>query len=96
VPAFQHRGADRDERAARHQGADDAPGQHPALLGARDVERAEDHDEQEQVVDAQALLEQVGREVLLRGLHAKVDADQHPEHHRHGHPHHAPHDGAPL
>ena len=67
--------AEREEDAAEDQGAHDAVEQHPVLVGARDLEVAEDQGEDEQVVDAQRLLEQPGRRVLDAGGGAEDGED---------------------
>ena len=57
-----------DEDGPQHQGAEDAPEQDAELVLAGHGEEGEDHRPDEDVVDRQALLDQVAREVLARGL----------------------------
>lgn len=94
VPARERRGAGDDERRARDERAHDAPRQHAALLGPRDRERTEHDDEQEQVVDAEGLLEQVRGEPLLAELAAELDGDERAEADRHRDPADAPRERA--
>ena len=94
VPARQRRGARDDERGARDERTDDAPGEDATLLGPRDRERTEHHDEQEQVVDAERLLEQVRREPLLAELAAELEGDERAEPDRHRDPRDAPRERA--
>jgi hypothetical protein len=56
----ERRDAGDDADRAHRQGADDAPEEHPPLARGRDLERREDQDEDEEVVDAQRLLDDVG------------------------------------
>ena len=94
VPARQRRGAGDDERRARDERTHDAPGEDAALLGPRDRECTEHHDEQEQVVDAERLLEQVRREPLLAELAAELEGDERAESDRHRDPRNAPRERA--
>src|SRR5690606_37131300 len=73
--------------------AEDAPRQHGPLVGVRDVQAAEDDEEHEQVVEAEALLDEVGREVLLRGGAADPPPDEEREREADADPDAAPHDG---
>ena len=67
-------GADADHRAAHHQRAEDAPEQHAVLVDRRHREVTEDHRDDEDVVDAERLLDDVAGEVLQRRRAAVVDA----------------------
>ena len=62
------RDAGEDEHRAQDQGAEDAPEQHPELVLRRHGEVAEDHRPDEDVVDREALLDQVAGQVLAGGL----------------------------
>jgi hypothetical protein len=64
-----------DEGEPQHQGAEDTPEQHPELELLGDREVAHDERPHEDVVDAQALLDQVARDVLARGLTALPGED---------------------
>ena len=57
--------------ALEHERAEDAPEQHPVLVLAGHGEVAEDQRPDEDVVDAQALLDEVARHVLTGGLAAE-------------------------
>jgi hypothetical protein len=56
--------AQQDHHRAQHDGADDADHQHPLLEVRRHREVGEDHQEHEDVVHRQALLDQVAGEEL--------------------------------
>jgi hypothetical protein len=58
--------AHQDHDGAQHDGADDADHQHPLLVGRRHREVGEDHQEDKDVVDRQALLDQVAGQELQR------------------------------
>ena len=70
--------AHRDHRAPHHQGAQDAPEEHAVLVDLRDGEEAEEHRDDEDVVDGQRLLDQVARDVLDQGAGAVVVDGAHP------------------
>ena len=88
-------GAGRDHRAAHDERAEDPPEQDAVLVAGRDAEVAEDEDEDEDVVDAQRLLDQVARQVLEPRLRPHEDVDAHAEEQRERHPHDAPARGLP-
>jgi hypothetical protein len=67
VEAGDHADAHEDEDGAHDDGADDAPEEHAVLPARGDLEVGEDEDEDEDVVDAQAELDEVGGEELLGG-----------------------------
>ena len=67
VNGLQQRYAGGDERGSHHKCADDADHEHPVLVARRDGECGEDSGEQDDVVDRQALLDQVPRQVGLGG-----------------------------
>jgi len=69
---------------------------HAALFGPRDRERAEHDDEQEEIIDAQRLLEQVRGEPLLAELASEFERDERAESDRDGDPGDAPRDRAPA
>ena len=71
--------AGEDEHQPQHQRAEDAPEQHPVLVLARHDEVAEDQRPHEDVVDAEALLDQVAGVVLARRLAAVDRPDDQPE-----------------
>ena len=54
--------------AAEDEGAEDAEEEHPVLVGRRHPEVAEHHDEHEDVVDRERVLDDVAGEELERGL----------------------------
>ena len=64
VEAPEQRGAGEDERRAQHEGAEDAPEQHPVLQLLRHLEVGEDDQEDEQVVDRERVLDQVAGDEL--------------------------------
>ncbi len=70
-----------DHPAAHDQGADDAPEQHTVLVGRRHAEVREQQDEDENIVDAERVFDQVAREELDRlGLASpEIQADVEPQ-----------------
>jgi hypothetical protein len=70
APRLQHRLAEGDEDRPGQQREDDAEQQHLLLVLAWHSERAHDHQEHEQVVDAEGFLQQPAVEILR----AHVDA----------------------
>jgi hypothetical protein len=75
----EYRGAERDERRPQHEGEHDPDRQHLLLVLGRHREGAHDDDEHEQVVDRQALLDGIAREVLGAELRAGDEAEHHAE-----------------
>jgi hypothetical protein len=79
VERRQRGGAEGDEDAAQHQRADDAEQQHALLQHLRHRERREQQHEDEQVVDAERLLDDVAGVVVDAALTAvggeHVDAE---------------------
>ena len=77
--------AQRDEDRAQDQGEDDPEGQHPLLVLGRHRERRHDDHEDEEVVDRQALLDDVAGEVLGAVVppgerpEDDAEADRHPD-----------------
>ena len=67
MEARDQRRADADHHAAHHQRAEDAPEQHAVLVDRRHREEAEDHRDDEDVVDAERFLDDVAGEVLDGG-----------------------------
>ena len=96
MPAGERRRAGEDERRAGHERTGDAPGEHAALFGPRDRERTEHDDEQEEIIDAQRLLEQVRGEPLLAELASEFERDERAESDRDDDPGDAPRDRAPA
>ena len=86
VEVREQRGADGDEEAARDQRADDSPEQHAVLQVRGHREVRERHQEHEQVVDGQRLLDQPGLEELQRAIGAAVKVDAEVEQQRHADP----------
>jgi hypothetical protein len=66
VELLQQPAAGQDHDRAQHDGADDADHQHPLLVGRRHREVGEDHQEDKDVVDRQALLDQVAGQEFER------------------------------
>jgi len=79
MPALERRGTADDEQHSRAERAEDAPREHPPLFGARDRESAEHDDEQKQIIDREALLEQVRGEPLFARFAAELQRDEHTE-----------------
>ena len=71
----QQRGAERDEDRAQDEREQDPDGEHLVLVLGGHRERAHDDHEHEQVVDRQALLDDVAGEVLAAELPAGDDAE---------------------
>jgi len=76
--------AHRNHHPAQDERAEDAPEQDPVLVQGRHPEIAEDHDDHEDVVDAQRLLDNVTGEVLAQRRAAVIggavdDVDAEPE-----------------
>ncbi len=68
-----------DEAAAQRERAGQARERHPVLAGGRHGECVEEQREDEQVVDAECLLDEVGGEVLLAGIRALPQGDDEQE-----------------
>ena len=82
--------AERDHGPAHDQRADDAPEQHAVLMLRADLEEGKDHQEQEKVIDAQRVLDDVaGHEIDRAGLPFQV-VNVAAEGHGQGHPDDAP------
>ena len=73
--AGDQRRAHADEQAAGDQGAEDAPEQHPVLVLRRHGEVVEDDDEDEEVVEAERPLDDVGGQELDPDLVAEALID---------------------
>jgi hypothetical protein len=69
----------RDEHRPHRERGEDSKGEHPLLVLARHRERGHDHQEDEQVVDRQALLDDVAGEVLGAVAPAGEDTERDPE-----------------
>jgi len=69
---LQERGASSDEDGAEDERADDAPEEDSVLVLRGDIEVAEDHEEDKDVVDAQGLFHQVAGEERERGVFGRV------------------------
>ena len=85
VEAVQQRRARADEDAAHDQRAEHPPEEDAALVERRDPEHGEDQHEDEEVIDAEGLLDQIGGEELQRGFRpppevdAEVEKERHPD-----------------
>ena len=77
------RGANGNEDRAQDQGEHDTEEKYALVIDAGYGELGQDDDEDEEVVDRQGLLHQVGREVLRAEVTALPRPDEHPEGHRH-------------
>jgi len=75
VEAGDQRRPGGDHGAAHHQRREDAPEEHPVLVDGRDAQRAEDDDEDEDVVHRERLLDDVAGQVLHPGLAAEAEPD---------------------
>ncbi len=75
VQALEQLHAERDQHGAHGERTGDAPEQHARLQRRRDAGKREDEDEDEQVVDREGLLEQVGSEVRDARLAAMAQRD---------------------
>src|SRR6185503_2434665 len=64
VPGRDKRRPGRDEGRACRKCSEDAPEEDPVLLCPGNAQAGEDHDEQEEVVDAEALRDRVGGDEL--------------------------------
>lgn len=80
----QQRRPDGDEYRPECERTDDPDDQHPLQVGARHRERRQDDHEDEEVVDRQALLDQVPGEVLTSVPPARQTAKHQSKHNRHG------------
>jgi hypothetical protein len=78
----QH-GTQRDEDRAHDERREDPERQHSLLMLGGHRERGHDHHEHEQVVDGQALLDDVAREVLRAETPARDQSERGAEHDRH-------------
>src|SRR5690606_24878794 len=90
VETLDEEGARADHGAAHDEGAEDPPEQHAVLVLLRDAEVPEDQDEDEDVVDAERLLDQVACEELEPGVGAPEVVDPRAEGERQDHPEDAP------
>jgi hypothetical protein len=72
VEPGEQRRARQDEDGAQQERADDAPEEHAVLVLAGDPEIAEDHQEDEQVVDRERVLDQVAGDELEPYLGAEL------------------------
>jgi hypothetical protein len=77
--AVEQRGASCDEQRAEYECAEHAPEQHPVLQRGRYCEVREEQREDEDVVDREALLDQVARVVLRRCITAVPRPHDQPE-----------------
>ena len=81
----EQRRSDCDQDDARDQRPDDAPEQHAVLILNRHSERREDHQEDENIVDAERLLDEVAGRPLqprlraLKDVHADIEGDGKPD-----------------
>jgi hypothetical protein len=73
----QDRHAEQDGEEAHGERADDTPQQHFVPVGSRHGHAAQDHRDDEQVVDAEHQLRQVGTAVLDEALAAEIGAEAH-------------------
>src|SRR3954463_11426779 len=87
---FEQRGAGGDESAAHHERAEDAPEEDAVLQLRRHAEEGEDQHDDEDVVDAERLLDHVPGEELQRRTAAEPEVDERVERERQRDP-----DGAP-
>ena len=90
LEALHHGGTGKDEHAAQHQRAKDAPEEHLVLKLALNAKIGKKHQENEEVVHRQRLLNQIARQELHRLLvrfNGIEEVDARTEHHRHGYPH---------
>jgi hypothetical protein len=92
VKRVQERRAEHDEDEPQRERHGDAPRQHPGLHADRHREVAEDHREDEDVVERERALEQVAREVLTARLTALPSPEQCAERERDPKPHDRPRD----
>ena len=87
---LQQRDTAGDERAAHDQGGEDPEHEDALLVAGRDLQRREDEREDEDVVDRQALLDQVAGQIRLGRPAALPPPQQAAEAQAHAHPHRAP------
>src|SRR5262249_38295987 len=73
VEGVEELAAGEDERRPEHERAEDAPGEHAVLALERHAKRREDHDEDEDVVDRERLLDEVAGGELERRLVAGAE-----------------------
>ena len=71
--------AEADHDRPQDQNAEDAPEEHPVLVGARNGEEREDGRDDEQVVDREALFNDEGGNVFEPRLAAELDGHEHGE-----------------
>ena len=93
MEAFYHLHPDDDEHRAHEHGADDAPEEDAVLVARLDLEVGEDEDEHEDVVHAEAELDQVAGEKLLGGFGSAPLPEQPAETEGKRHPDAAPREG---
>src|SRR5687768_18174359 len=72
VETLEERRAEHDEDRAKNDRADHAPEQHPVLIDLRYRKAAEEHDEDEDVVDGQRLLDEDRKSTRLNSSHGYI------------------------
>ena len=90
MEVMDERNAHGDHGGAHDQGAEDAPEKHLVLIQARYAEVGEDEKEDEQVIDAEGLFEQVAGEKHQRHFLPFVDVQADVENHGQRNPQGAP------
>ena len=90
VERVEQDGPQRNHQAAHDQGAQDAPEKHPVLIGCWYTKEGEEQHKDEDVVNAEGLLDQIAREELQRRFRATEDVDPGVEDQRQCNPHGAP------
>jgi hypothetical protein len=90
MEAREQRGAREDHQRTQHQRGQDPPEQHAVLGLEGDAEAREDHQEHEDVVDGERLLDQVAGQELDAGLRAEAPRHEGVERQREADPRHAP------
>ena len=93
IEAMQQRRARENEDAAHDQRAEDAPEQDAALVGRGNPERGEDHHKDEEVIDAEGFLDQIGGQEFERGFRPAPEVDGEVEEKRRADPDGAPQSG---
>ena len=89
VVALEQTRPEEDEDATQHERPDHAPEKHPVLVARGHGKVGEDEGEHEHVVDREAFLDDVARQVLGAACGASHDENEDAEEHRNAYPENA-------
>src|SRR5258708_13998751 len=93
VEIFEQHSAKDNQDAAHDERTQNTPEQHPVLIGCRYTEVAEEQHKDEDVVNAEGLLDQIARHELQRQFRSTEEVDSSVEEQRQCNPHGTPYRG---